>query len=529
VTAAASRPSPLRRWLAPPFTAFVFLLHPVVTLCRPLVVFGDPGTGWHLVTGRYILETRSIPAGDLFSWTAAGRPWISYCWLFEVAGALLVQLGGLPLFATVCTLIYAFVPVLVFRRALRLGAAMAPALGCTVLAFAVLSSHSLARPHVVTYLFFAIFLELLDDYQEGRVPAGKLAWLPVLTLVWVNVHGGFLGGIALIGMYAVVSALRAVLARDAEEGRRVRVYAAVLLATVLATLVNPQGWRLHASIRSYLGMQSLGFFTEFMSPNFLAGSVPVLAFETLALLVLLVLARAARRLSWVHTVLLVFFLHESLHSVRHMNLFAIIAAPILAREITPGFEQLRPALAARWREIAREQAALRSPFLYFPALCVLFVALSLAGALRFPRTLDDIQLSRGAAEFIAQHESRFTRMFNTDYLGGPLIYRFWPRLRVFVDDRIFIYGDDFVLHRFFPVFYVQKTWRKVLDKYRVTAAVVPSDAQCAILLKASPDWELVYEDHLNTIFFRRAGPPPRPGGREAPSPRGLRPARAAAP
>jgi hypothetical protein len=506
VTADAPRPSPLRRWLAPPFTAFVFLLHPVVTLCRPLVVFGDPGTGWHLVTGRYILETGSIPARDLFSWTAAGHPWISYCWLFEVAGALLVRLGGLPLFATVCTLIYAFVPVLVFRRALRLGAAMAPALGCTVLAFAVLSSHSLARPHVVTYLFFALFLERLDDFQEGRVPATALVWLPLLTLVWVNVHGGFLGGIALIGMYAGVAGLRALARRDAEEGRRALVYAAVLGATVLATFANPQGWRLHASIRGYLGMQSLGYFTEFMSPNFLAGSVPVLAFEALALLMLLVLARAGRRFSWVHTALLVFFLHESLHSVRHMNLFAIVAAPILARAVTPAFERLRPALAARWREIAGEQAALRSPLVYFPALCALFVALSLAGALRFPRTLDDIQLSRGAAEFIARHEGRFTRLFNTDYLGGPLIYRFWPRLRVFVDDRIFIYGDDFVMHRFFAVFYVQKTWRKVLDKYRVTAAVVPSDAQCAILLKAAPEWKLVYEDHLNTIFFRRAGP-----------------------
>src|SRR5207245_1693264 len=163
-----------------------------------------------------------------------------------VAGALLVRLGGLPLFATVCTLIYAFVPVLVFRRALRLGAAMAPALGCTVLAFAVLSSHSLAPPPVGPSPFFALFPHRLDD--------------------------------------------------------------------------SPQGWRLHASIRGYLGMQSLGFFNEFMSPNFLGGSVPVLAFEALALLVLLVLARAVRRLPWVHTAFLVFFLHESLHSVRHMNL-----------------------------------------------------------------------------------------------------------------------------------------------------------------------------------------------------------------
>src|SRR5438094_2698501 len=84
-------PSPLRRWLAPPFTAFVFGLHLVVVLARPGGLLQDPGTGWHLVTGRYILETGTIPACDLFSFTAAGHEWINYCWLFEVASAILVS------------------------------------------------------------------------------------------------------------------------------------------------------------------------------------------------------------------------------------------------------------------------------------------------------------------------------------------------------------------------------------------------------------------------------------------------------
>ena len=201
--------------------------------------------------------------------------------------------------------------------------------------------------------------------------------------------------------------------------------------------------------------------------------------------------------------LLVLLLHQALHSARHMNLFAIVAAPIIAREVTPWLDALRPALQERWRAIAREQAALRSPLVYFPAICALFVALSLAGVLPFPRTLDDLQLSRGAAEFIATHQDRFGRLFNTDDLGGSLIYRFWPRLRVFVDDRNAVYGDDFMMRRYYRVLYGQRGWRKVLDRYGVPAAVVDPGAQCTALLRASPGWEVVYEDRMNAIFFRR--------------------------
>ena len=496
--------STLRRWLAPPFTALLFLIHPLITLLDPSSPLLYPGTGWHLATGRYVLETGTIPAHDIFSFTARGREWISYYWLFETAGAWLERVGGLPLYTAACVLVYAFLPVLLFRRMLRIGAALLPAFVLTVVAYLVLWSHALARPHIVTYVFFALVLERLDDHRTGRLPPWRLWWLPFLALVWCNMHGGFVAGLVLVGIFLAAAAGRAALLADRSAARETAVLGALLIAMLLATLANPSGVNLHVSIIDHLGQASANYFAEFTSPNFGARSMEVFFFETLVLLVLAMLGLRARCLVWVEVALLVFFLHQALDSLRHMNLFAIVAAPLVARELSAPFARIWPALNAACQRIAVEQVRLRSAILYVPAISVVFLALTLAGNVPFPSDLDGQQLSKGAAEFIAQHEHRFGRVFNTDNVGGSIIYRFWPRLHVFVDDRIFVYGDDFVMERYFAVFFGRKEWRKVLDKYHITSAVLASSASCVTLFREAPDWKLVFEDDRNVIFFRTA-------------------------
>ncbi len=88
-------------------------------------------------------------------------------------------------------------------------------------------------------------------------------------------------------------------------------------------------------------------------------------------------------------------------------------------------------------------------------------------------------------------------------MGGPLIYRFWPQLKVFIDDRFFVYGDDFVIHKYVPLYYAQPGWDEVLREYAVTAAVVTAKTACDTLLRTSSEWELEYTDDKTSVFFRR--------------------------
>jgi hypothetical protein len=497
---------PIRRWLAPPLTAFIFLVHPIVTLLWPARQLQDPGTGWHLATGRWILATHTLPHHDVFSFTAAGQPWVTYYWLFEAIGAVIERIGGLPLYGTVCMLIYACIPVLLYRRMIRMGATVLAALLATFLAYFVLASHGLARPHVVTYLLFAFFLERMDDVHSGRRPASAVWVLPPLAALWCNMHGGFLAGLALGGILAGMSAASALVTGTARDRGNAVTFMLLFLALGLATLLNPNGIGLHIDTVHHLAMRTTGLFAEFRSPDFGAGGPPIIAFEILVLATVVIAARSRERLSWLERALLVFFLHQALHSVRHVNLFAIVAAPILARELSDPIARRWPGFAARWREIAAEQAALRSPVLYLPALAALFVVLALTGRTDFPRDLDGLQLSRGATAFIAAHKDRFARPFNTDNLGGSLIYALWPDVRVFVDDRIYVYGDDFIADVYMPILTGQPGWQERLDRYDVDSAIVAATAPCATLLRAEPGWQVAYEDEQNVLFFRSSPP-----------------------
>ena len=159
----------------------------------------------------------------------------------------------------------------------------------------------------------------------------------------------------------------------------------------------------------------------------------------------------------------------------------------------------------RLATIASKQLALRSGWVWYPVASAALVAWTVAGHLPFANTLDDLQLSRGAADFITTHRDRFGHIFNTDNLGGSLIYRFGPDLRVFVDDRTPVYGEAFMAD-YFRVFDARAGWQDVLARWDVTGAIVATGTAIAPVLKASPQWLVEYEDAQTLVCSRRSAP-----------------------
>src|SRR5262245_60199773 len=193
---------------------------------------------WHLRTGELIATMGTIPASDPFSYTAAGRPWVAHEWLWELMVFLIYQHAGwavaVLLSATIVTLAYA----VLYRLLRQLGANEILSAALVLWAALLAAPNFGVRPREVTYLLFTFYLSRLFLYRDGRI---RHLWvLPPLMVAWVNLHGGFVLGLGVLGLFVIAGVLHWLIWKDPLP----RHLMTVTLLAILAACVNPAGPRI---------------------------------------------------------------------------------------------------------------------------------------------------------------------------------------------------------------------------------------------------------------------------------------------
>src|SRR5579864_4316710 len=290
----------------------------------------DSDTGWHIRTGEWILKNRRVPATDLFSFTKVGQPWFAWEWLSDVSIAAMHSRFGLGGIVVASLVLLGATSVCIYRSTVEESEYRLIAIVLTGLAVAASTIHWLARPHLVTPLFTGMFCCLLNRVERRGNGRRFLLLLPVLTILWVNLHGGFFVGIVLLVTYAMGAAGEE-LAHGARRSAWIRAQKYLLTAGAcgLASIVNPYGYRLHVHVAQYLGA-SFYFerISEFQSADF--HSFTAAYFESL---LVLAIAAAAWHLGTgrlIHALLLLSWSHLALFSVRNIPIFAVVSTPGIA-------------------------------------------------------------------------------------------------------------------------------------------------------------------------------------------------------
>ncbi|MEM1158598.1 MAG: hypothetical protein AAF649_07760 [Verrucomicrobiota bacterium] len=504
----SEKPSFLFRYVLPPYACFLLLGHMVLMMVRPEYPLGDPGVPWHFKWGQVLLETMSIPGQDFFSHTMYGAEWINYQWLFQAIIGVTQWIGGIPFTTAVLMTVYAFLPVLLLQRMLREGANAIIALLLACLAWFILTMHSLDRPHVFTYLFFSILVERLYRMFEGETDLKKSWWLiPMLTL-WTNLHGGFSVGLFTIGVVFLTAGCRYGCNRNAANLAIVKNLFFTGFCCGLASLINPYGIGLHLHVLSFLELKVLANWQEFASPDFYTPSGNIRGFEFLILglcIVFFLKGKFPSRMHVLDLVLCLTFLHFALQSGRHIILFTLVATPVIARGLS-GLLKSRESwfIVRRGFELTQEQLQMRGGRIYFPLIVAGYLALSLTSSAFFQDHFYDIHLSRKTAELIREQPEKFQRPFNTDNIGGALIYYFGPDIKVFADDRADFYWQEFISEKYFKVRFGLEGWDDVLAEYDVDSLILPVDNALQAALLLSPEWKKVHEDDVNVVYFKAA-------------------------
>jgi hypothetical protein len=477
-------------------------------------LLGDGDTGWHIRAGQYILAHHAVPTVDLFSFSRAGAPWFAWEWLTDVMYAGLFQMGGLKAIVLVSGLMIGLFATIVLRYTLWRGANVLVALFTTLLAAGAASMHFLARPHLFTLLLVPVCFWVLEaDRRE------KTRWLWALipvTALWTNLHGGFVIFLALIALLVAGSALEAGFGKGTGDGLgnglgwgNARRYGLLLLACSLASVINPYGIQLHIHIFEYLGADWIkNIVQEFQAPTF--RNEGQLQYEALLLGGLILIGFLARQRRFTEALWILFLAHASLISVRHAPIYATVAAPFIACELS----QWWSASAARMKKsqalrILHQMGTDLSPGFrrtsVWPAVFILALVL-IDAPIKWPR---DFPSEMFPTAMIHKHADLIAsgRLLTTDQWGDYIIYSYYPRQRVFVDGRSDFYGET-LANQYLHLLQGAYDWRAIMDRYGFEVALLPVNWPLSSLLKQDPSWRVVADDHSSVLFQRLSRPTP---------------------
>ena len=485
----------------------------VYALLAGLATVGDPDFGWHLASGRWIAQHHHVFTKDVLSYTVPGADAV-YPPLGELILYGIYQLGGYMLLSWMCALACAGTVALLLRRGSAVSAAMA------ILFVPFIAMRMLPRSELFAIVLFAAYVSILwEQHQTGRA---ALWLLPLLMIVWVNTHFGFFSGFGLLAAFAAVELLEVPFGseRRLPAIARLKREAPWYLATVVATLANPWGWKIYKETAQHTEV-SLATYVNEWAPLHWNWTNPFVSFtlrntNDLAhiIFVVVVLAIVAallqRRLG--AAFLLLATLVEAIRHMRFMALAScllVVVAGAVLHEALPwvgsraGNPRTRAILAGATAVIFAALAVVRAAdvvtnhhYLAEPSLS------TFGGGLSgwFPR---------GAAGFIQQQKLP-AEVFNTYNVGGYTLWELGPERRDYVDGRLVPFGAAFLRHEaeLRHTSLDSDAWRQEADRYGINTIIFPLTLDEIPLERLNQDcrsvaWRPVYLDEDAIVLVRR--------------------------
>ncbi|MCC6298249.1 MAG: hypothetical protein IT314_03045 [Anaerolineales bacterium] len=455
----------------------------------------DSDLGRHIVIGNYILDHRLVPTHDLFSHTLAGQSRPPYEWLSQVVFALanrLLRLDGVILLTT--TLI-GITFALVYRQAYQRSKSPLLSLLITLIAAAASSLHWLPRPHIVTFLLLAIWVDKLEQVRKGEEI--KIFIFPLSALLWANLHGGFIFGFLALAAYGAGWFWEIWRKQTTNEiGKN---FLLIGLTSLPASVITPDLWRNWEAVLNNHSAFILSRTAETMPPNFSDPfTTPFAILFALAGFFIVVNRRAVPA---AHIFLLGGLGGMSLLMARNIPLFSIACAPLLAGWISTTMHRVET-----WKKLDQrfDNLSTAKRFFLLPLIVTLTAAFFLANnhakgkeIFQFNPQVFPVQ----AADWLEQNPQDGA-MFNDFNWGGYLLYRLSPRELVFVDSQSDFYGEA-LLREYETITLARNDWNGLLERYEINWAIIPVNSPLATQLKNESGWVIVYQDDTAVIFNRK--------------------------
>lgn len=475
----------------------------------------------HLKSGEWILEYKTVPKTDIFSFTVFGKPWVDHSWLFQLISYLVYKNFGFEglIFLESAVVCIAFLFLLFSIYNVKEYNLVVLILFLGIVACQVRYN---IRPDIFSLLFLSIYLFFL------KKPIRRVSFyaLFLIQILWVNFHGYFFLGPLLIFVFILEGFLAKIFEAklpwqwsqiNRTDPTNYIKLKRLFLLVILASLINPQFFKgafypLWLLKDILLGRHKL-FFEDIQELKSIfglkfSGHIHYLLLMIISLTVFIL---NYRKIKFSDLLLLFIFLPSSF-IIRNISYFVFVASHIIHSNLEglKRYSFLHKEHRSFWQKVTSRLMSV---------IFVLFVIYYLRGLLfssyydfqnsEFKSNLLGIReynYPRKAVDFVLK-EKLPPRMFNDFNSGAYLIGRAYPERLVFVDGRTELYGKEFHQNLRKIIRADAEVFNNTVKLYNITTVFIsyaanPPAKDLLLYLYQNPSWKIVYLDESAIIFLK---------------------------
>lgn len=473
----------------------------------------------HIAIGRYIVENKTLPLQDVFSFTAQGRPFYNFSWAYQILIYLVYLLGSLPALIIIKTLVVGLAFLLLFL----IGYKKIPFIFLVfVFLIAVLTAQVrfFLRPEIFTFLFISIYLFLISKYfEQGKI---WIYFLPLIQVFWTNFHSLSILGpgilISYLGGEYVIKKVNLPFKWNEQgnlDNNQIKKLFLVSIGCLIGMLINPYGYKIFNHYKSLFttlnihnkilpcGIQELQPIS-FNISNLISMNMPY--FKILVIICVVTILLNIKRQHITTFLIFLTFLYLAKISRRNIGLFSIIAWFTFYPNAKGVFNKYTLGKLRKYKMYKILNIILMFGIIF---LCYYnFKEIWDQDAYIDGKIIKRVGIGdnpvypQGAYNFITQNNIK-GNMFNSFNFGHYLLWKMYPERKVFIDGRIGLYQDN-ILTAYANTLLYQDSIRDVIERYDINYFLLETSSTRFLnkFLYQNNQWKLVYFSPQAIIYIK---------------------------
>lgn len=435
---------------------------------------------WHIKAGEHIFHN-GILKSDIFSWFMYGKYWMSHEWLFEV-----IIYGLKIIFPRIHTILYGFLSICTLLLILLLTNKDKYLKNIVYtliwLAFSLIFvNYMQARPHLISFSFLAITVWLLYDLYLNK-EAKKIYFLPLLTILWANFHGGSSNLSYLLCLVFAFCGLFNFSFSKVEAKRisrkQIQKYLIVAVLCMVAVCINVHGVKMFIyPYQNMLDTTMLSNIKEWQPTTLTSLSNYIYFFYLLFIMGTLLFSK--KKIEFIDLVLLLLSCYLGLKSIRFWAYTYIIMSYVVFKYVPK-------------KEVEK------GTVLGISIISCLLMILSLTSGDKIEKNLDNRLLDKEVISIIKKEQP--ARLFNMYDYGGELINN---DILVFIDGRADLY-TNYNYKDYLNISLLRSDYVKLIEKYHFDYFLIDNDYPIGNYLKYNSDYGKIYETEEFTLYKKMA-------------------------